>query len=127
MASFTMDYSASIALHTSQTLASGNTANASLDLKTPGYYAAAVQVAFDIASGTPSGDVVINVYGSVDGGRNVDTERMQRIAIPFSAIGNKKRSILVGRVPWARVAVTNSTGASGTLVSSYSGLKQLSA
>lgn len=127
MALFTMDYSASIALHTSQTLANGNTANASLDLKTPGYYAAAVQVEFDIPSGTPNGDVVINVYGSVDGGSNVSTEPMQRRVMSFSAIGNKKVDLLVGRVPWARVAVTNNTGVSGTLVSRYSGFKQLSA
>jgi hypothetical protein len=126
MASFTPSWT-NATLHTSGTVTNGSTAQDDLNLSTLGYYAVRCQIDIDIASGSPAGDVAIEVFTSSDGGSNVDTEPSQRLTLSFAATGNKKRSVLVSNTPWARVKITNSTGVSVTYVGRYSGLQQASA
>jgi hypothetical protein len=114
-------------LHASEAIANGGTEQDDLDLDTLGYYAIRAQIDIDIASGSPAGDVVIEVFTSCNGGTSVDTEPAQRATLSFTATGNKKRTLLIANTPWARVKVTNNTGVSVTYVGRYSGLKQVSA
>jgi hypothetical protein len=112
-------------LHSSSTVTNGSSAQDDLNLATLGYYAIDAQVDIDIASGSPSGDVVIEVFKSCDGGTNVNSEASQRCTLSFTATGNKKRGLTITG-PWCRVKVTNNTGVSVTYVGRYSGLKQTS-
>jgi hypothetical protein len=125
-ATFTPAWTTGVAFHASASLANAGVVHDDIDLAAQGYYAAEVTVSFAITSGSPSGDLVIDVFGSANAGTTVDTESISHITIPFTAQATKiKRVPLAG--PWRRVQFTNSTGVSGTLVATLAGLKQASA
>jgi len=120
------DWTENLSLHASSSIANGANEVNDLDLAGSGYYGAIVQVDIDIPSGSPAGDVTVEVFRSADGGTSVDTIPAQKVALPFTTTGNKKQSIVVDG-PWNRVKVSNGTGATLTYVGRWAGLKQVSA
>lgn len=127
MATFTPEWTTGAPLHASSTVTNGSTATDALDLDTLAYYEIDVQCEVNIASGSPAGDVLIEVFGSVDGGSNVDTVPLTQRRLTFVATGNQKISIPGLRGPYVSVKLTNSTGVSLTYIGRYAGLKQASA
>lgn len=126
MATFSASWTEAQTLHASSSVATGSSAQDSIDLDTLGAYAAHVQVDLDISAGTPNGDVTVEVFKSPNSGTSVDTEPAQKFVIPFTATGSKVKSFTV-LGPWARVKVSNETGESVTYVGLYAYLKQTSA
>jgi hypothetical protein len=126
MATFTGEWTNGT-LHSSSSITNGGTATDNVDLDALGYFGIRGQIDFDIASGSPAGDVVVQVFGSCDNGTNKYTEADQTFRIPFSATGNKKQGFTVFFSPYASVKLTNNTGVTGTYVGRYSGFKQASA
>lgn len=126
MATFSVDWTTGTTLHSSSSVSNGGTAQDDLNLDTLGYYRVHATLDFDIASGSPAGDVVIELFGSSDAGTAVDTIAFQKLTVPFAATGNKKISVVFDR-PWVRTKITNNTGVSVTYVAKYAGLKQVSA
>lgn len=127
MATFTPSWTVGQPLHTSGSVASAGTASDAVNLATLGYYEIDAQVEINIASGSPSGDVLIEALGSVDGGTNVDTVPLTQRRLTFVATGNQKVSIPGLRGPHITIRITNSTGVSLTYVGRYAGLQQASA
>lgn len=127
MATFTASWTTGVALHGSSTLANGGTDTDSVNLTTAGYYGIVIQEDINIASGSPNGDILIEILSSSDGGSNTDTEAATVRRINFIATGNKKITIPVLGYPYVTSKVTNNTGVSVTHVSRYAGLKQASA
>ena len=97
-----------------------------LDLATNGYYEANFNVTFHIASGTPSGDVTISVYQSVNSTGKLETEPSFVTTIPFSATGDKRIFIGGIRCGYVRIKCENDTGENGTWDLDAEGLKQVS-
>lgn len=126
MATFTPSWTIGTTLHASTTVTNGSTAQDDVNLSTLGYYRINGTIDIDIASGSPAGNVTVELFGSADGGTNIETVARQTFAIPFSATGNKKAGFVFDG-NWVRVKITNSTGVTVTYVSKYSGLKQASA
>jgi hypothetical protein len=114
-------------LHTSGTIANAASVQDDFNISTLAYYAIDCQVDIDIASGSPAGNVTIEVFHSVDGGTNVDTTAAQTKVLTFTGTGNQKTSFLVEGHPWARVKVGNATTVTCTYVGRYAGVKQVSA
>jgi hypothetical protein len=109
-------------------ITTGNSVTDDLNLVSAGpYYGALIQCDLDISSGSPNGDVVIEVFGSPDGGTSDDTIALKTIRVPFTATGNKKASFTIYGIPFCSVKVANSTAASCTYIGRYAGLKQSSA
>ncbi len=128
MATFTPSWTTGSTLHASSSVSNGASTTDDLNLVSAGpYYGALIQVDIDIASGSPAGDVTIEVFGSADGGSNDDTLPMKTLRIAFTGTGNKKVSFTVYGVPFVSVKITNNTGVSCTYVGRYAGLKQASA
>lgn len=125
MATFTPSWT-NATLHASEVVATGASEQDDVNLASSGYYAIEVQIDIDIASGSPNGDVVIEVFKSCDGGTSVNTEPSQKCTMTFTTTGNKKRSLTITG-PWARIKMTNNTGVNATYIGRYSGLKQASA
>jgi hypothetical protein len=127
MATFTASWTTGQVLHTSSTVTNGSTATDAVDLDNLGYYEIDAQVEINIASGSPSGDVLIEAFGSADGGSNVDTVPLTQRRLNFVATGNQKISIPGLRGPHVSVKITNNTGVSLTYIGRYAGLQQASA
>lgn len=127
MAEFTPAWTTGGPLHTSGTVAIAGTATDALNLATLAYYEVDAQVEINIASGSPNGDILIEVFGSVDGGSNVDTIPLTQRRLTFVATGNQKISIPGLRGPHVTVKITNGTGVAVTYIGRYAGLKQASA
>lgn len=125
MATFTTSWT-NATLHSSSSVSNGANVTDDVNIASSGYYRIVAQIDLDIASGSPAGDVTIEVFGSSDSGTAVDTIPSQKVTVPFSGTGNKKVSLVIDG-PWCRVKVSNGTGVSVTYVGKYSGLKQASA
>lgn len=127
MAEFTPSWTVGATLHTSGTVAIAGTASDAVNLATAGYYEIDAQVEINIASGSPNGDILIEAFGSVDGGSNVDTVPLTQRRLTFTTTGNQKISLPGLRGPHVTVKITNGTGVAVTYVGRYAGLKQASA
>jgi hypothetical protein len=127
MATFTVSWTTGTNLHTSAALADAGTVGDDINLASLGYYAVQCQLTLDADTGTPSGDVTVNVYGSADGGTADDTEPLQSYVVNFTAQALKRFSFVVENMPHIRVEVTNNVGESITYSAIYAGLKQSSA
>ena len=127
MATFTTSWTNGTALHDSSSVANAGSAQDDVDLDSLGYYSIVAHIDLNASSGNPSGDVTIEVFYSADSGSSVDTEPAQSVAVNFTATAQKKQSLKIEGVPWARVKVSNAIGESVTYVGTYAGLKQTSA
>lgn len=126
MATYTPTWTTGVSLRTSTAIADGANLTDTINLATSNYYEVDVQVEFDISSGTPNGDLVIEIFQSVDGGSNVDTEARLTRRLTFTATGNKKTTLRAIGGPHVTTKYTNNTGVSGNVVVRYAGLKQSS-
>lgn len=127
MATFTGDWTEGVTLHSSSTLANAASHTDDIDIDTAGYLEVEAQVSIAIASGSPAGNVVIDVLASPDSGSTFDTEPLLTVTIPFTATGTKNKTVPGLTGPYRRIKVTNNTGVSVTHASKYAGLKQVSA
>lgn len=109
-------------LHASSSITTGNSTQDDFAMDSDGLYRAYAQIDLDIASGSPSGDVVIEVFLSSDGS-NYDTIPSQKVVVNFTATGNKKKTVTFEGFK-VRVKVTNNTGASVTYVGRLVGVRQ---
>ena len=71
MAVFTPTWTTGTSLRSAASIANGANLSDTINLATLNYYMVDVTIGFNISSGTPSGDLVIEVFQSADGGTTV--------------------------------------------------------
>ncbi|MFH0901386.1 MAG: hypothetical protein V2A73_12230 [Pseudomonadota bacterium] len=125
-ATFTPSWTVTQELHASSSVANAGTATDSLNLATLGYYEVDAQIQITPAT-TPSGDVLIEAFGSVDAGTSADTVPLTQRRLTFTTTAVQRISIPGLRGPYVSIRITNSTGVSVTYVGRYAGLQQVSA
>lgn len=126
MATFSSLWTENQTLHSSSTVASAGSASDNLDLAAAGYYLADVQIDLNANTGSPNGNVTIEVFGSPNSGTKIDTIPRQTITVPFTAQAQKIVSLTVGGA-FAQVKVTNGIGENLTYIALYAGLQESSA
>lgn len=126
MAVFEPTWTTGVSLRSAAAIANGSSLSDTINLATSEYYLVDVTVGFDISSGTPSGDLVIEVFQSVDGGTTVDTIARVTRRINFTATANKITTLRALSGPHVTVKYSNNTGVSGNVTVKYAGLKQTS-
>jgi hypothetical protein len=126
MAVFTPTWTTGVSLRAAAAIANGANLTDTINLATSLYYMVDVTVGFDISSGTPSGDLVIEVFQSADGGTTVDTIARVTRRINFTATANKITTIRALGGAFVSLKYTNNTGVTGNVTVKYAGLKQTS-
>lgn len=126
MAVFTPTWTTGVSLRAAAAIANGASLTDTINLATSLYYQIDITVGFDIASGSPSGDLVIEVFQSVDGGSLVDTIARLTRRINFTGTANKITTIRALGGPYVSIKYTNNTGVTGNVTVKYAGLKQTS-
>jgi hypothetical protein len=108
-------------------IANGANLTDALNLATLGpYYGIDAFILFDIGSGSPSGDLVIEVFHSVDGGSTVATVASVTRRLNFTAVAAKSLVIQAIRGAHVTLKYTNSTGVTGNVTVKYCASKQVS-
>lgn len=126
MSTFKGDWESAVNLITSATITNGNeSANGDINFQSLGHYVEHIQFAAVVASGSPTGDVVANVYSSVDNS-NWDTEPLMSVALPIPGTGTHRKSFSIVGVRHARVRLKNSSGVSADLAATRAGFIQQS-
>lgn len=126
MALYETTWTTGTSIRSAESLGNGSNVSDPHDLKTLKFYEIALQVTFDIASGSPNGDLLIELFGSADDGVSVDTEPFLTRRLNFTATGNKKRTIRGIGGPHVTSKCTNNTGVTGTITIKRAGVKQSS-
>jgi hypothetical protein len=127
MATFNPSWTVGTSVRAAASIANGANLTDALNLSTLGpYYGIDAYVAFDIASGSPSGDLVIEVFHSVDGGSTVATVASVTRRINFTAVANKGLVIQGIRGAHVTLKYTNNTGVTGAVTVKYCASKQTS-
>lgn len=127
MATFSASWSVSNSLRSSAALNDAASLEDSVNLNTLGAYECGIEDEVTIASGSPSGDVVVEYYFSSRSTSNFDTKPSATQRLTFTATGTQQCSMHGLRAPFVKRKITNSTGENGTLTSNYDYLKQVSA
>ena len=127
MATFSASWQTAVEFHAAAAISNGANAQDAIDLQGDGAYAMEIQAILTISSGSPNGDVLLEVFGSGDGGTSIDTEPLLQEVVNFTATGTKIKSLSVEGRSWVRVRVTNNTGVSVTYTGKRRALKQISA
>lgn len=127
MATYKPSFVTGTTLLSSTALADGNSRTDNLNLATNEDYESNVQFQFDIGSGTPSGDMTVEMFYSVDAGSGIDTEPAYTMVVNFTATGNKKKTIAGVKGTFVQFKTSNDTGESCNVTIKYDRMKQVSA
>lgn len=127
MATFTASWTEGTVYRTQTAVAaSGGTDTTDVDIATSGYFSIVAQIELDIGT-TPTGSVLIEIFGSSDSGTNDDTEPLIQRTVPFTAVAIKRVSIPIRGIPYVAIRVTNNTNQSCDYTGRLAGVKQVSA
>jgi len=117
-----------VSVRAAASIANGANLSDALDLEDLGpYYTLDLFVLFDIASGSPSGDLLIEIFHSVDAGSTVATVASVTRRLNFTGVAAKSLVIQGIRGPHITAKYTNGTGVTGAVTVKYAASKQVSA
>ena len=123
MATIKPVWTENVNLHTSASLAFGASVTDDIDLDNLGADLTAIVIEI-IFGGTPDGDALVEIFSSSNSGTDDDTEPLTSFSIAQIASATRRKTIVIEKVPYIAVKVTNNDSADSVTYDSWHAWRQ---